>query len=669
MKLKLAIILSILVLILSISPVLSFYDWHQYCNSFTPCQQSAFLSARGRLDLGYSNITLPMGYNVISASGLPFQALISSLGITPITANDIFTIVPDKNNLTIWNGTYGLVASIDTKGNIFTQIDNLDFWGNGESDIAGIWEVDGNTTAFRVYSFNITTRTLSKTYEMNFTTAWRGVNVGLRHSAGIVNFMVTYNPITSYSFTFYRIDKTGILTQQNYSATNCAFSEPFAFADFNDDGATDYMTYCGSSAMIFEENGSILYQFNSSNIVDAKMVHVDSSNRWKLAILTSEQHYVYPDGYASSSVLYIKNLDGTTFWSKSMDIGGQAGRLAVDDDYDGDYFNDIYLLTNGYHFTTHDNNFISMQIFSGHNGTILASKIVGDTGWCAIATSGATALTIANLDGDNHKEFIFSGTNRLWVWNAYNNVSYILFYTSEKRISSCIPADANYDGLLELTCSGIDETTMLSSSNFSNVNAQIDLVVLSPSNVILPNQLLTATIFASDNESNTPFTYEKSCYDGAGFSDINTNNVKNCTYYFNGLYNLTLGVRDVYHTDFTLYSTIINVTTEAGAGVCNNNGTCDYGETYANCPADCPAPPTPNGTTQATDTGGMPLPTKIVDVNNVEQGFLPEIYYGTLAFLSNALTPIMIVIFAILFALIILSLGSIIIKVAKKIES
>ena len=666
MKLKLAIILSVLVLILSISPVLSFYDWTSYCNSFTPCQQSAFSSTRGRFDLGYSNMSLPLGYNVTIAKIRPYQALISSLGITPTTANDVFTIIPSGNNLTIWNGNYGLVASIDMQGfQVYSQIDTLGFWDiNSPSDIAGLWV---NSTAlplvsFRVYSFNGTSHALSKTYELNFSDAYAINNVGIRHSLGIVNFMISHSDKT---FTFYRIDKTGILTEQNFSAT-CFFNEPFSFGDFNNDSATEYMTYCEDTAVLFQENGSIAYQFNSSNIVDAKMVHVDNSGKWKLAVLSGDTAYPC----VPSSSIVVKNLDGTTFWVKSYSIGGKTGRLAIDDDYNGDGYNDIFLLTNGYCEYTDLSNSVQMRVLDGVNGNTLAYNYTADTGWGNVVTQGSTALTIANLDADNHKEFIFSATDRLFVLNIHDNISYINFQLpSGNKFSSCIPADMNYNGFLELTCSGIGTTYAFGSFNLSNANAQINSVILTPSNTIQPNQLLTATIFASDVEGNTPFTYEKSCYDGAGFSDIDTNNIKNCTYFFNGLYNLTLGVRDVYHTDFVLYSTIINVTTEAGAGVCNNNGTCDYGENNGNCPADCPAPPTPNGTTQATDTGGMPLPTKIVDVNDVNSGFLPEIYYGTLGFLSNTLTPIMIVIFAILFALIILSLGSIIIKVAKKIGS
>lgn len=108
--------------------------------------------------------------------------------------------------------------------------------------------------------------------------------------------------------------------------------------------------------------------------------------------------------------------------------------------------------------------------------------------------------------------------------------------------------------------------------------------------------------------------------------------------------------------------------------LCNQNTICEsqFNENYTNCPTDCVSPFS-NVTTaipdtqQATETGGMPIPSKIVDTTNYEKGLLPEVYYGTLGFLSNTLQPAIIIIFVIFFVLIILAFGFIIKRIAHKI--
>jgi ABC-type siderophore export system fused ATPase/permease subunit len=58
---------------------------------------------------------------------------------------------------------------------------------------------------------------------------------------------------------------------------------------------------------------------------------------------------------------------------------------------------------------------------------------------------------------------------------------------------------------------------------------------------------------------------------------------------------------------------------------------------------------------------------KIVDTDNINSGFLPEIYYGILGFLSNTLSPMIILVFVIFFVLIILAIAMIVKNVFKKV--
>ena len=98
--------------------------------------------------------------------------------------------------------------------------------------------------------------------------------------------------------------------------------------------------------------------------------------------------------------------------------------------------------------------------------------------------------------------------------------------------------------------------------------------------------------------------------------------------------------------------------------ICNYNNVCESREDYENCLADCPAP-----TSNPSEWQEVNLPTKIVDVDNPEQGLLPEVYYGILGFFSETLSPMIILIFVIFFVLIILTLGTIIKKIAMKVGS
>jgi hypothetical protein len=58
---------------------------------------------------------------------------------------------------------------------------------------------------------------------------------------------------------------------------------------------------------------------------------------------------------------------------------------------------------------------------------------------------------------------------------------------------------------------------------------------------------------------------------------------------------------------------------------------------------------------------------KLVNVDDVDTGLLPDIYHGTLRFFSVTLSPMIILIFLIFFVLIILLIGALIKKVAKSI--
>jgi hypothetical protein len=258
--------------------------------------------------------------------------------------------------------------------------------------------------------------------------------------------------------------------------------------------------------------------------------------------------------------------------------------------------------------------------------------------------------------------------NPLTPTNAFSN--FTIYYTTASGSISCIPADVNIDNYQEIICSGTDgsEGVTIYSTPEANQMPVINSVSFSPSQVVTPNQTLTATISASDFEANTIF-YSQRCFIDDTWSVESVNPIQTpCSYSLNGIYNFTARVRDAQHLTYNFLSYDIYVNSQGY--ICNSNSSCDtnFGENNGNCPQDCPVIPTNEtigNTTQVT--GGMAIPTQLVDVNNENQGLLPSIYFGTLGFLSATLNPMMVLIFAIFIVLIMLLIAKLIKKVAQKV--
>jgi hypothetical protein len=259
---------------------------------------------------------------------------------------------------------------------------------------------------------------------------------------------------------------------------------------------------------------------------------------------------------------------------------------------------------------------------------------------------------------DSSYDFIGSRGNAMYVWDTSNNT---MVQTEATAFNSCIPADLTYDNFLDIICTSTS-LTKLYTSNYTNMNAVINSVAFDPSITIQVNTNLNAIISATDPEADVPLYYSIKCGDSSSWKADTNSNSQTCLFNLTGIYNVTLRVRDFFHTGYDYLSQDITVTSTGY--ICDLDGVCEagQGETYSNC-GDCSFAGEQN-TSQVE--GGTAIPMQLVDTENNEQGLLPSIYYGTLGFFSNILAPLFIIVVLFLSIAIILTIIAIAVKLTKK---
>jgi len=672
-KKTIILLLNFLFLILSISLCQSQYGWTEYGNSYNPLWQSQFPDAYGILDTQRNNITITNGYytSLIPMSdldGLTYQPLVAYLNISYPESKG-YLIFPNGNYLQIYDENLILVEEINVGQEIVSQIDTLTW--TSDNSIAGIWKINSTDLSFKVYIYNTTLSSLVNVFEQNFTAMTNISVAGVRHFGNTVIFMLPISHSGSnFTSKFIKINSSGIIKETMFYNRPYFYSEPLAFVDMDNDGRNEYLTYRiggmtgGGGLLIFEEDGTIEYNYTSSGgsvgyrkLLDVKMLKTDLTNYWRIAILEGE-------GWSPANFntwITVKKLDGTNVWSKSWSgslsggykDAGSFGKIAISQDYNGDGVNDIFMVNFAGIYTTYYWNSLSLKVLSGSDGSVFINNSWLDTG-DARGFEGVTSLTIADLTNDGNEEFIYSHQDGYFIYDIYNKI--LLNSTNATTcgglgcyslFSSCIPADLNFDGFQEVICSGRNRTIMFYSGSL-NQNAQIISVAYSPSTSIVRLSSVDVIINASDLEGNSPIYYIHKCFNGDNWSVENENNIQSCYYSISGNYNLTIGVRDSYHFgEYNYFSQNILVT-EAGT-ICGN-GICETEE--INCPSDCV--PSNDSFIQLPD--GESIPAQIVDTENIDEGLLPTIFYGTLGFFSYSLIPFMVFVFSIFIILILLTI-------------
>ncbi len=660
------------------------FEWNTYCNAFTPCWNGQFETAYGRFDAGINNDTMSNGYETSFGDtgsflqDFPFQPLVTHFNFTG--ADQEYLIFPNGNFLQVYDSSLNIRQEINTGGHAVSQIDTLNWDADDEREIAGIWEIDGSNVAFKVYDYNITSNSFTLIHQQNFSTTIRTGFAGVKHSDNNAYFIVPYSNVGGlYQMNFTQINSSGIYNELFLNRT-CTYDEPIAWTDMDADGDVEFLTYCEDEVIVFEEDGTIDFNITERSgykIRDARMVKADATNQWKIAVSENK----YEDTYIT-----MWKLDETKLWENhytGTGDAGQYGRLAIGTYYytpnwfqrwilgeEAGLETSVFVGIFESRFTTiYLNDFIFLVLEADDGGEIESKSWTAKSGWGTRGYEGSHSLTIVDINHNGVYDFVYSHQDGYIIYDPDQDSILVEVGSgtigADRGYESCIPADLYFDNQQEIICSG-EDTTIVYYSSYVNQNAEIVSVAYDPSTTIQVNTTLYMYVTATDLEDDSPLYYKSKCNETADWSAETTTPTLSCFYGSLGIFENTIAVRDPYHSDYDTFSQDI-IVTSTGV-ICDNDGICEaeQGEDYLNCPNDCVSPP---DTTTSSVEGSLTLPTELVDTENTNQGLLPEIYYGTLGFMSSVLSPLIILVFLFLFVMIMITIGIIIKKIAGRVAS
>lgn len=625
--------ISLLFIFIFLSLVSASSQWSSFGNGIN----ASIINAVNNTQLGslsyatHYNLTRNDGYladtHVIANNHFAYEPLVfapnenvlCNQSLNNASTNKNYLVYPVSSSLKLIDDSLATVNSIGTVSNTIANIGAYDFNNDCKlNDIVGLYNTSTDIQ-FKDYHID---DSLSFSLLDTLTTPLPFDVGSISGLTCDVNTNDCFFGVQSLNYTsnYYKVNSTGIFNFYNYTFDNFNQNDyPLTIQDIDNDGDRDFATISVFQLIVFDENGNSVFNKSTSLpflVKDVKFIKPSSSPLWNVVWFIDSQ------GVGSSSVISF-NSTGSSQWSivvgttDAFIIGSSINK------YTDDNFDDVFLAVGDSSGAIEDINF---YVLKGTDGSTLNSATLSNHKVAQAWEYGLLQLATGNFDNDTTLDFMLGGTTNKFGSTKSEVLLYsldngLLFNdTIDASYKGCVIADLDNDDYNDVICSGVGTNIpSITKAWFSlqgNSNPTINTIFVSPSTSITIGQTLTINISATDSNNDT-IIYAHQCFNGDSIIEED-DSIFTCSYGLAGSYTLTALVRDSLHSGYDSFSQVITV--------------------------------------GASSTTILDINQDLVNTDDINQGFLPDIYHGILRFFSIALIPFLWGVFILIAILMLLAI-------------